>query len=128
KDAQKIEELNFNEANELANFGASILHAKTIIPLLEKKIPLRIKNTFKPNENGTLISAKPTPNGIKSLSVLSEVALINFEGRGLLGKVGVDARIFNALSENNISVSVISQGSSERGIGFIVEKNNATKA
>ena len=128
KDAQKIEELNFNEANELANFGASILHAKTIVPLLEKKIPLRIKNTFKPNENGTLISSKPTPNGIKSLSVLSEVALINFEGRGLLGKVGVDARIFNALSENNISVSVISQGSSERGIGFIVEKNNATKA
>src|SRR5690606_20672196 len=86
KNAQKIEELNFNEANELANIGASILHAKTIIPLLEKKIPLRIKNTFKPNENGTLISAKPTPNGIKSLSVLSEVALINFEGRGLLGK------------------------------------------
>lgn len=128
KNAQKIEELNFNEANELANFGASILHAKTIIPLLEKKIPLRIKNTFKPNESGTLISAKPTPNGIKSLSVLSEVALINFEGRGLLGKVGVDARIFNALSENNISVSVISQGSSERGIGFIVEKNNATQA
>src|SRR5690606_28614978 len=74
------------------------------------------------------ISAKPTLKGIKSLSVLSEVALINFEGRGLLGKVGVDARIFNALSENNISVSVISQGSSERGIGFIVEKNNATKA
>ncbi|WP_255498065.1 bifunctional aspartate kinase/homoserine dehydrogenase I [Flavobacterium sp. I3-2] len=128
KDAQKIEELNFNEANELANFGASILHAKTIIPLLEKNIPLRIKNTFKPNENGTLISAKPTPNGIKSLSVLSDVALINFEGRGLLGKVGIDARIFNALSENNISVSVISQGSSERGIGFIVEKNKATQA
>lgn len=128
KNAQKIEELNYNEANELANFGASILHAKTIVPLLEKKIPLRIKNTFKPNENGTLISSKPTPNGIKSLSVLSEVALIHFEGRGLLGKVGVDARIFNTLSENNISVSVISQGSSERGIGFIVEKDKATKA
>lgn len=126
--AQKIDELNFNEANELANFGASILHAKTIIPLVEKNIPLRILNTFKHLENGTLISSKPTKNGIKSLSVLSEVALINFEGRGLLGKAGVDARIFNSLSDKNISVSVISQGSSERGIGFIVAKNRATEA
>jgi len=128
KNAQKIEELNFNEANELANFGATILHAKTIIPLLEKNIPLRIKNTFKPDENGTLISSKPTSTGIKSLCVLTDVALINFEGRGLLGKVGIDARIFNALSKKNINVSVISQGSSERGIGFIVEKSEASNA
>lgn len=126
--ARKIDELNFNEANELANFGASILHAKTIIPLVEKNIPLRILNTFKPLESGTLISSKPTNNGIKSLSVLADVALINFEGKGLLGKAGVDARIFNALSDKNISVSVISQGSSERGIGFIVDKNRATEA
>lgn len=128
KNAKKIDALHFNEANELANFGASILHAKTIIPLLEQNIPLRILNTFKPNDAGTLISAAPTQEGIKSLSVLSEVALINFEGRGLLGKVGVDARVFNALSEKNISVSVISQGSSERGLGFIVDKNKATQA
>ncbi|MDN3708359.1 bifunctional aspartate kinase/homoserine dehydrogenase I [Myroides ceti] len=127
-DAQKIERLHFNEANELANFGASILHAKTIVPLIEKNIPLRILNTFKPEENGTLISSEPTLSGIKSLSVLADVALINFEGRGLLGKAGVDARIFTALSEKNISVSVISQGSSERGLGFIVEKGRATEA
>lgn len=128
KNAQKIDHLHFNEANELANFGASILHAKTIIPLVEKKIPLRILNTFKPKSEGTLISSQPTKEGIKSLSVLTEVALINFEGRGLLGKVGIDARIFNALSEKEISVSVISQGSSERGIGFIVAKSKATDA
>lgn len=128
RNAKKIDALHFNEANELANFGASILHAKTIIPLLEKNIPLRILNTFKPSEEGTLISSVPTREGIKSLSVLNEVALVNFEGRGLLGKVGVDARIFNALSERNISVSVISQGSSERGIGFVVDKNRATEA
>lgn len=128
KDAQKIELLHFNEANELANFGASILHAKTIVPLIEKAIPLRILNTFKPHNNGTLISAEPTPEGIKSLSILDQVALINLEGRGLLGKVGVDARIFSTLSNKNISVSVISQGSSERGIGFIVDKDKATEA
>ncbi|CAM1347020.1 bifunctional aspartate kinase/homoserine dehydrogenase I [Tenacibaculum crassostreae] len=128
EDAKKIEELSFSEANELANFGANILHAKTIIPLLEKNINLRILNTFKPNDRGTLITAKSSSKGIKSLSVLDNVALINFEGRGLLGKVGVDARIFKALSNHDISVSIISQGSSERGIGLVVGKNNSEAA
>ncbi|CAL2076820.1 bifunctional aspartate kinase/homoserine dehydrogenase I [Tenacibaculum sp. 190524A02b] len=127
-DAKKIEELSFSEANELANFGANILHAKTIIPLLEKNINLRILNTFNPNDKGTLITAKSTSKGIKSLSVLDNVALINFEGRGLLGKVGVDARIFRALSNKDISVSIISQGSSERGIGLVVNKEKAEAA
>lgn len=128
KEARKIENLHFNEANELANFGASILHAKTIVPLLEKSIPLRMLNSFHPESTGTLISAEPTPEGIKSLTVLDHVALINFEGRGLLGKAGVDARIFTALSERGISVSIISQGSSERGVGIVLDRYRATEA
>ena len=127
-DAKKINELSFTEANELANFGTTILHAKTIIPLLEKNIPLRILNTFNPEDQGTLITANSSTKGIKALSVLEHTALINIEGRGLLGKVGVDARIFTALSLHNISVSIVSQGSSERGIGLIVDKEDATKA
>lgn len=123
--AKRIEQLNYSEANELATFGATILHAKTIVPLIEKKIPLRILNTLNPNSKGTLISSEPTPNGVKSLTVLQNVALINFHGKGLLGKVGVDARIFTTLAKNNISVSVISQGSSERGLGFVVNVNDA---
>ncbi|SFN41060.1 aspartate kinase [Paenimyroides ummariense] len=126
--AKRIEHLNYSEANELATFGASILHAKTIVPLIDKKIPLRILNTLNPDSTGTLISAEPTPNGVKSLTVLQNVALINFHGKGLFGKVGVDARIFNALAKNNISVSVISQGSSERGLGFVVNDSEATSA
>lgn len=128
KNAQRIEQLSYNEANELANFGANILHAKTIIPLIEKNIPLRILNTFNPNSEGTLITATPGKIGIKSLSVLDDVALLNLEGRGLLGKTGVDARIFGALGKANISVSIISQGSSERGIGLVVSASNAEKA
>ena len=127
-EARRIEQLSYSEANELANFGATILHAKTIIPLLEKNIPLRILNTFNKDNEGTLISAKSNKDGIRSLSVLEHEALINLEGRGLLGKVGVDARIFKALSQNNISVSIISQGSSERGIGFLVAARNAQNA
>lgn len=126
--ARKIEKLSFNEANELANFGANILHAKTIIPLVEKNIPLRILNTFNPDNQGTLITAEQTDEGIKSLSILNNVSLLNLEGRGLLGKTGVDARIFRVMGDNNISVSIISQGSSERGIGIVVETEKATKA
>ncbi len=127
-DAKKIEKLSFAEANELAYFGANILHAKTIIPLIEKDIPLRILNTFDYKNQGTLITSESSEKGIKSLSVLEDVALINLEGRGLLGKAGVDARIFRALAYKNISVSIISQGSSERGVGFIVEADKAKEA
>ncbi len=127
-DAKRISHLSYAEANELASFGANILHAKTIIPLIEKNIPLRILNTFNKDNEGTLISAKTTREGIKSLSVIENVSLINLEGRGLLGKVGVDARIFRVLGENNISVSIISQGSSERGIGLVVNTDKAQRA
>lgn len=127
-DAKKIEFLSFNEANELANFGATILHAKTIIPLLEKNIPLRILNTFNHENHGTLITSNSAKEGIKTLSVLENVSLVNLEGRGLLGKAGVDARIFKVMGDHNISVSIISQGSSERGIGLVVAKDKATLA
>lgn len=128
EDAKKIARLSFLEANELANFGATILHAKTILPLVEKSIPLRILNVFRPDSEGTLITAEPTNEGIKSLSVLDNVSLLNLEGRGLLGKTGVDARIFRVMAEQNISVSIISQGSSERGIGIVVATENASLA
>ena len=128
ENSKKIEKLSYQEANEMANFGANILHAKTIIPLIEKNIPLRILNTFNADNTGTLIGSKTENGGIKSLSVDKDVALVNLIGRGLLGKVGVDGRIFTALGKENISVSIISQGSSERGIGFIVEAKSGYKA
>ncbi|MFT6371019.1 MAG: aspartate kinase, partial [Maribacter sp.] len=128
KEAKRLSHLSYAEANELANFGATILHAKTIIPLIEKNIPLRILNTYNDDSEGTLISAKSSREGIKSLSVIEDMALVNLEGRGLLGKVGIDARIFKTLEANNISVSIISQGSSERGIGLVVKRHKAQKA
>ena len=127
-DARRISHLSYNEANELANFGASILHAKTIIPLLEKNIPLRIRNTFDEGSLGSLISAEPSAGGVQALSVIEDEALIQLEGRGLLGKVGVDARIFRALGQSGISVGMVSQGSSERGIGLVVRASDAEKA
>ena len=127
-EAKIIRHLSYEEANELANFGASILHAKTIIPLIEKGIPLRIKNTFNSDDAGTLIHQESVQEGIKSISVIKDNALIVMEGRGLLGKVGVDARIFRALAQKGISVSIISQGSSERGVGLVVASKDAKLA
>ncbi|MEO9569847.1 MAG: bifunctional aspartate kinase/homoserine dehydrogenase I [Polaribacter sp.] len=127
-DAKKIDQLSFNEANELATFGTNLLHAKTIIPLIEKNINLRILNTFKLRDRGTLISASTTSKGIKTISTIENMAMINFEGRGLLGKVGVDARIFNTLSKENISVNIIAQGSSERGVGLVIDAENTERA
>ncbi|WP_218938241.1 bifunctional aspartate kinase/homoserine dehydrogenase I [Parashewanella tropica] len=126
--AKIIRNLSYREANELANFGTEVLHAKTILPLVEKKIPIRILNSLEPKDAGTLIDAVGDGNGVKAVSIIEDVALISLEGRGLLGKVGIDGRIFSSLSRENISVRIISQASSERGVGFIVDLNNADKA
>lgn len=126
--AQIIKHLNYQEANELANFGASILHAKTIIPLIEKKIPLRILNTFNPKGKGTLISAANNNKEVKSISIQNDIGIIHIEGRGMLGKTGIDSRIFDTMKNKDISVGIISQGSSERSIGFVIEKNQIKTA
>ena len=127
KDAVKIDHMSYREANELANFGTNVLHAKTILPLIQSDIPLRINSSFSPSTHGTLIDKNGSRKVIKAVSVIEDVSLISIEGRGLLGKVGIDARIFTALSKKDISVRLISQASSERGIGFVVNKEDAIK-
>jgi aspartate kinase len=128
KNAQRIPHLSYREANELANFGAKVLHSKTILPLMESGIPLKIFSSFAPDLEGTLIDEKGTGRGIKAVSTIEAVSLVSIEGRGLLGKVGIDARIFSALSSRSISVRLISQASSERGIGFVIDKEDAAAA
>lgn len=128
KDAKIIDSLSYEEANELATFGANILHAKTILPLVENQIPLRIYNTFKPKNGGTLISNESTKAGIKAITLDNNIALLSLEGRGLLGKIGIDGRIFSALANQQISVGIISQGPSERGIAFGVASKDAEAA
>lgn len=128
KGAQKIDHLSYREANELANFGIKVLHSKTILPLLEAGIPLRIRNSFKLESTGTLVDQHGTGKGIKAVSLIEDVSLISIEGGGLLGKIGIDSRIFSRLSEGDISVRLISQASSEMGIGFVVNRDCAEKA
>lgn len=128
EDAVSIKSLTYHEAHELANFGASILHEKTIAPLAEAAIPLRILNTFNRDFKGTVVGSKEQSKGVKSISVQDKVSLVQIEGAGLLGKIGIDARIFNALENQNVSIGVISQGSSERGVSFIVNQADTDKS
>lgn len=127
-DAKIIKNLNYQEAGELAEFGASILHAKTIVPLIEKDIPLRILNTFNRESRGTLISTQNEVKGVKAITIQENACIISMDGKGLLGSMGTDARIFGVMGEHKISVGVISQGSSERGIDFIINEEKAELA
>lgn len=129
-EARKIDELSYADAAELSQFGAEILHIKTIEPLQERGIPLRVLNTFSYGEesNGTLVTAHPRDKVVRALASLSGKALIHFEGRNMLGRSGIDARIFRSFEAVEVSVSLIAQGSTERGTAIVVDEEDADRA
>ena len=129
-EARKIDELSYADAAELSQFGAEILHIKTIEPLQERGIPLRVLNTFSYGEesNGTLVTSHPRDKVVRALASLSGKALIHFEGRNMLGRSGIDARIFRAFETAEVSVSLIAQGSTERGTAIVVNEEEADRA
>ena len=116
-DAQIIDELSYNEAMELAYFGAKVIHPQTMSPAVEQQIPIYIKNSFNPAAPGSKISSDPHNSlTIKGLTTVQDVALINLEGTGMIGVPGTADRLFGALRESQISVILISQASSEHSI------------
>ncbi len=128
-DATVIDSLSYHEAMELAYFGAKVIHPQTMAPAVEKRIPIRIRNTFAPEHAGTLICGQPTSNHlVKGITSIDRVALINVEGAGMIGVPGTAQRLFSALREHGISVILISQGSSEHSICFAVPLSEAVKA
>jgi aspartokinase/homoserine dehydrogenase 1 len=128
-DARTISEITYREIAELAYFGAKVLHPKTIRPLVEAGVGLRICNTFNPQHPGTrLVADKPQKNGrvankqevIKAVTAIRGQCLITVEGRGMLGVPGVAARTFSAVASTGTSVPLITQASSEQSICFAV--------
>lgn len=117
-----IPELSYEEAIELAYFGAQVLHPKAIAPVIALQIPIRIKNIFAPDQPGTLVTATKTSTKypIKGLTCIDDVTLINVNGAGMLGVSGIATKVFACLSQNNISVILISQSSSECSICFAI--------
>ncbi|EHL32260.1 bifunctional aspartate kinase/homoserine dehydrogenase I [Legionella drancourtii] len=122
-----IEELSYQEASELAYFGAKVLHPMTIAPAFELKIPIIIKNSFNPQAKGTYITGTSIKS-IKGLTSIDNVALINIEGAGILGVSGVASRVFQTLHQKNISVILIAQASSEYSICFAIANEQADNA
>jgi bifunctional aspartokinase / homoserine dehydrogenase 1 len=128
-DATIIDSLSYNEAMELAHFGAKVIHPQTMAPAVSRGIPIWIKNTFAPEKPGTLICAEPVSrHPVKGITSIDGVALINVEGTGMIGVPGTAQRLFGALREHGISVALISQGSSEHSICFALDQAEAARA
>ncbi len=128
-DAVVIPELSYQEAAELAYFGAKVIHPNTMFPAIRHNITVWIKNTFKPEAPGTRISAtSPTDMPIKGFAAVEDMVLINVEGTGMMGIPGVAHKVFGALRAVDVSVVMISQASSEHSICFAVPRVHAELA
>lgn len=130
EEAQSIGQLSYSEAMELSHFGAKVLFPASLQPAMAKQIPILVKNTFNPEHKGTLICIESSKdNGfIKGITSLGSICMINVEGSGMVGVAGVSARLFNALSQQDISVILISQASSEHSICIALMQKDAEKA
>jgi bifunctional aspartokinase / homoserine dehydrogenase 1 len=127
--AKVIDSLSYNEAMELAYFGAKVIHPQTMAPAVGRDIPIWIRNTFAPQKPGTLICAHPSsPLPVKGITTIESVALLNLEGAGMIGVPGTAHRLFGALREEGISVILISQGSSEHSICCAIPQAQAARA
>jgi len=128
-DAVVVPELSYQEAAELAYFGAKVIHPNTMSPAISNGITVWIKNTFKPEAPGTRISASSTSDmPIKGFAAVEDMALINVEGTGMIGIPGVAHKLFGALRSVDISIVMISQASSEHSICFAVPRTQAPLA
>ncbi len=129
-EARVIRQLNFREAGEMSFYGARVLHPRTMIPVASLGIPVRTRNSFAPDQPGTLVDGTFTPGShpVKAVTAVPGHALVSVEGKGMAGMPGVAARLFGALSRRGISVTMISQSSSESSICFAVPAGEAFEA
>ena len=128
-EARTLQEISYNEAAELAYFGAKVLHPKTLRPVSDAGIPVWIRNSFAPERTGTKITATghPTARGVKAITAITDVSLITVGGRGIVGLPGIAAKTFTAAASAQANVLLISQSSSENDICFIVSSADAAR-
>jgi aspartate kinase len=126
--ARSLHQLSYEEVAELAYYGAKVLHPKTVTPAIEKKIPVRVLNTFEPSHPGTLIVEKTQAEArgtVKAITAIRAMNLITIAGRGMMGVPGIAARTFGAVARTGANVLMISQSSSEQSICFVVPESSA---
>jgi bifunctional aspartokinase / homoserine dehydrogenase 1 len=124
--ARTLGAISYDEATELAYFGAKVIHPKTMHPAADAGIPIWIKNTFKPDEAGTKISTESAEYPVaKAIASISGLAAVTVEGRGQIGVSDVTARIFTSVGRTGANVYMISQASSQHSVTFVVQDNEA---
>lgn len=128
--AYTIKSLSYVEASELCHFGAKVVYPPTIYPACAKNIPIRILNTFSPDNAGTIIQAEPaeTTRYVRGLSSIRDVALITVSGLSMVGVIGVNQRIFSALASAGVSVFLVSQASSENSTTLGIQEKDCERA
>ncbi|MBI35201.1 MAG: bifunctional aspartate kinase/homoserine dehydrogenase I [Flavobacteriales bacterium] len=129
KSAFPVKYASYKEAMELSHFGAKVIYPPTILPVYKKGIPLKIKNTFAPEDQGTLITASADEGmPIKGISSIDKIALASLSGSGMIGIPGISARLFGALSRAKVNVILITQASSEHSISFAISPEDINLA
>lgn len=128
--ARVIRQLNYREAAEMSHYGAKVLHQRTMIPAQAKRIPVRTRNSLRPDAPGTVVDGRFTPGShpVKAVSAIRGQALLSIEGKGMAGVPGISARVFGALADREISATMISQASSESSICLAVTRTEAELA
>ena len=128
--ARPIHRISYQEAMELSHFGAKIIYPPTIQPVMKQNIPVWIKNTFAPEEYGTLIenSSAHTDNIIRGISSINKISLLSLEGSGMVGIPGFSKRLFEALANESVNVILITQSSSEHSICVGINEAETAKA
>ena len=125
-----IDELSYDEATELCNFGAKVVYPPTIFPVCVRNIPILVRNTFNPNGKHTVIrrDAAPSTRLIRGISSIGETALVTVSGMSMVGVVGVNRRIFTTLAQAGISVFMVAQSASETSTSLAVTPADAQRA
>lgn len=129
-DAKPIRNISYKEALELSHFGAKVVYPPTIQPVVKQGIPIYVKNTFYPDDFGTLIERNP-PEGkekIRGISSSNKIALLSMEGSGMVGIPGYSSKLFDVLSKNNVNIILITQASSVHTMCIAISEEDADKA
>ena len=129
-DARVIPVLSYREVGELAFFGAKVLHPKTILPVMDERMPIQVRNTFNPTHPGTRIQPDPqrTAGIAKAITIISDVHLVTVAGRGMIGVPGIAGRTFGACAREDVNLLVISQSSSEQSFCFVTRASDSERA
>ncbi len=128
-EARTLREISYSEAAELAYYGAKVLHYKTILPAYKQDIPVRILNSFQPEDPGTrvTVTGRPSSRGVKAVTSFRNVKMLTISGRGMQGIPGIAAKAFAAVASERASILMISQASSENNLCFVVGSPEAPR-